>query len=99
MAPNSFVVGEVVRLSIAATDLAGLAAEPGGITLKLKPPVGAVSAYAYGAAPEVVRDGVGRYRADIPLTTAGPWAYRWELSAPNAGAAEGVITVQKSRVI
>lgn len=29
-----------------------------------------------------------------PCSAAGIWAYRWELSAPNAGAGEGVINVQ-----
>lgn len=96
---EAFVIGEVVRLSVKATDLAGQAADPGSITLKVKPGIGAVVSYAYGQAVEVVRDGAGQYHADIALTSAGQWAYRWELSAPNAGAAEGVIVVQKSRVI
>ena len=47
----------------------------------------------------IVRDSQGAYHADIPLTAPGQWAYRWECVAPHAGAAEGVITVQKSRVI
>jgi len=96
---DAFIVGEVVRLTLTVTDLAGNAADPGSITLKIKPGTGAVTAYAYGTAPEVVRDATGRYHADIPLVSSGLWAYRWELSAPNAGAAEGVINVQKSRVI
>lgn len=94
-----FVIGEVVRLPLRVTDLAGAAVEPGGVTLKIKPPVGAVDEYVFGVAPEVLNDGTGRYHADIVLTAAGTWAYRWELAAPNAGAAEGTITVQKSRVI
>lgn len=94
---ETFIPGEVARLTLQATDLAGLAADPGSITLKIKPGMGAVASYAYGAAAELVRDGAGLYHADIALTAAGLWAYRWELSAPNAGAAEGVINVQKSR--
>lgn len=99
MASETFIVGEVARLSIRATDLTGAAADPGSIMLKIKPGSAPVAAYTYGAAPEVVRDGVGRYHADIPLTAAGLWAWRWELAAPAAGAAEGIINVQKSRVI
>lgn len=99
MASDTFIVGEVARLSIRATDLTGAAADPGSITLEIKPGSAPVAAYTYGAAPEVVRDGVGRYRADIPLNAAGLWAYRWELGAPNAGAAEGTITVLKSRIV
>lgn len=94
-----FIIGEVVRLSLRVADLTGLAADPGTVTLKVKPGSGVVTDYLYGAAPEVVRDGTGIYHADIALTAIGLWAYRWQLTTPNAGAAEGVINVSKSRVI
>lgn len=96
---EAFVIGQVAHLWFEVIDFAGQAADPGAIVLKVKPGVGAVTDYVYGVAPEIVRDGVGRYHADIPLVGAGPWAYRLELAAPNAGAAEGVINVQKSRFI
>lgn len=94
-----FLVGEVARLDLAATDLAGAAVDPGALLLKVKAPGGAVATYSYGADAELVRDSLGHYHAAIPLPVAGQWAYRWDLVAPNAGAAEGVISVQKSRVI
>lgn len=96
---EALVVGQVARIWFDVTDIAGQAADPGSLVLKVKPGVGAIANYAYGVAPEIVRDGVGKYHAEIPLTGAGQWAYRLELSAPNAGACEGVIVVQKSRVI
>ncbi len=91
-----FLVGEVARIRVRALDIDGQTADPGAIALKVKAPAGIVTTYG---APEVVRDAAGIYHADIPLNASGIWAYRWELSAPNAGAAEGVIQVQKSRVI
>lgn len=97
--PESFIVGEVARLGLTVADIAGAAADPGALLLKVKAPGGGVTSYLYGVAAEVVRDGTGAYHADLPLATAGQWAYRWELTAPNAGAAEGSINVQKSRVI
>lgn len=99
MAADNLIPGEVAWLPMRVTDFAGQAADPGSITLLVRPPASAPDSYVYGAAPEVIRDGVGAYHAEIPLTAAGQWAYRWELGAPNAGAAEGVITVFKSRVI
>lgn len=96
---DSYTVGEVAVISLRATDLAGAAVDPGSITLKIRPPLGAVVAHAYGATATVVRDGTGRYSAQIALTAAGTWAYRWELTTPNAGAADGVIHVQKSRFV
>lgn len=96
---RGYLPGEVAVLNMRCAGLDGVAADPGALVLKIRPPVGAVVSYAYGVAAEVVRDAAGRYHADLVLSAAGQWAYRWELSAPNAGAAEGVITVLKSRVI
>ena len=94
-----YIPGQVAQISVSVFDSAGVAADPGALRLKVKPPTGAVTTYIYGTDVIVVKDSTGCYHADILLTAAGQWAYRWELDAPNAGAAEGVITVQKSRVI
>lgn len=96
---DNYIPGEVTRISVTVMDSAGAAADPGALRLKVKPPAGAVTTYTFGSSAEIIKDAVGRYHADIQLTAAGVWAYRWELDAPNAGAVEGVITVQKSRVI
>lgn len=96
---DNYLPGDVARISVRVADITGIAADPGSVTLKVRPPLGAVAAYAYGGSVVVVRDATGRYHADIELTDAGVWAYRWELTTPNAGAAEGVIRVDKSRFI
>lgn len=96
---DNYIPGEVARISVTVLDAAGLAADPGALRLKVKPPAGALASYTYGSSAQIVKDATGRYHADIQLPTAGLWAYRWELDAPNAGAVEGVITVSKSRVI
>lgn len=99
MPTSPYTLGEVVRLSVAITDLAGAAADPGVLRLKVKAPAGAVTTYTYGGGAEVVKDSAGHYHADIALAAAGTWSYRWESDAPNPGAAEGALTVQKSRVV
>ena len=99
MAEAYYLVGEVAVLSLRVADMGGAIADPGGLVLRVKSGAGAVTSYAYGVDGVIMRDGLGIYHADILLSTPGLWAYRWELSAPNAGAAEGVINVQKSRVI
>lgn len=96
---ETYLVGEIARISLGVADLAGLIADPGGLVLRVKSASGSVTTYTYGTDAVIVRDSQGAYHADIPLTAPGQWAYRWECSAPNAGAAEGVITVQKSRVV
>ena len=92
---SAYVIGEVVRLLLNTFDFPGSVADPGAVILKVKRPDGTVVTHT----PDVVRDSTGLYHADLALSVAGVWAYRWELSAPNAGAAEGVIQVQKSKVI
>ena len=99
MSEAAYLVGQVARISLRVADIAGTIADPGGLVLRVKSGAGSVTAYTYGTAAEIVRDGLGTYHADIPLTASGQWAYRWECVTPHAGAAEGVITVQKSRVI
>lgn len=99
MPTDVYIPGEVARLTLAVTSVAGAAADPGALRLKVKPPSGTVATYTYGGGAEIVRDTVGAYHADIQLTTAGLWAWRWELDTPNAGAAEGAVAVNKSRVI
>ena len=92
---SAYVLGEVVRLLLNTFDFAGAIADPGAVVLKVKRPDGTVATHT----SDVVRDSAGVYHADLTLSAAGMWAYRRELSAPNAGAAEGLISVQKSRVI
>jgi len=96
---DAYIPGEVARLTLAVSNIAGAAADPGALRLKIKTPAGAITTYTYGGSADVVKDAVGTYHADIQLATAGLWAWRWELDAPNAGAAEGVAVVNKSRVI
>lgn len=100
MSENSlYIPGEVARITVRILNTDGVAADPGTLVLIVKPPAAAVISYIYGVAPEIVRDGTGAYHADVPLTGAGQWMYRWETTPPNAGAVEGSMSVQKSRVI
>jgi hypothetical protein len=97
--PDAYLVGEAARISLRVADIDGATADPGTLKLKVKAPGGAVTTLTYGVDADVMRDGLGQFHADIVLPAAGQWAYRWELTAPNTGAAEGVIVVAKSRVI
>jgi hypothetical protein len=98
MSSNAWLIGETARLSVEIADAANAAADPGALRLKVKNPVGTVQTYTYGVSGEVVRDALGAYHADILLATSGQWAWRWETDAPNAGAVEGALSVDKSRI-
>lgn len=96
---DRYLIGQVVRISVAATDADATAADPGGLALLVKSPDGTITTYTYGTAAEVVRTATGAYHADIALDTAGTWRWRWEATAPNAGADEGALTVLASKVV
>lgn len=91
------IIGQVARFSVAITDAAGAAADPGGLVLKVKSPAGSLATYAFGGA-EIVRDGLGAYHADIALAESGQYRWRWEASAPNVGADQGFLQVAASLV-
>lgn len=92
---DSWIVGQMVRLSVAVTDATGAAAAPGTLTLRVKSPSAVVTSYNV-AGGGVVADGTGAFHADIALDEAGQYVWRWEAGAPNAGADEGIITVARS---
>ena len=96
---NPYLVGEVVRLDLALTDLSAVAVDPAALRLKVKAPDSTVTAYVYGVAADLVKDSPGNYHFNLPLASAGAYFWRWETDAPNAGAAEGGLVVQPSRVI
>lgn|GEM_PF-1105941 len=101
MLPNleNIVIGEVAKITVAIVNSAAVAADPSALRLKVKSPSGTLTTYVFGVAVELVKDSVGNYHANIVMSEAGAWAYRWEADAPNAGASEGRITVKKSIVI
>lgn len=91
-----WTLGEVATFSNQIVDGAGLAADPGALRLLVKSPAGVVTTYDYGASA-MVREAEGSYALDLALGLAGIWAWRWEASAPNAAAAEGMLLVKRSR--
>ncbi|MEW9901048.1 hypothetical protein ABWL39_20735 [Chitinivorax sp. PXF-14] len=95
---EAYLPGEVVRISLTVQDSGGVAVDPGTVRLLLKQPAGSVLTLLYGGSADIIRDAIGRYHADVLLSTAGLWVWRWELDAPNAGAAEGTLAVQTSRM-
>lgn len=93
---NTYYKGGAVRLHVRVAGEADADFDPSSLSLKTRFDSGAVTVMAYGIDPEIVRDRIGRYHADLDLLSAGTFHYRWETSAPN-GAAEGKIPVAAGR--
>lgn len=100
MRPNleNIVIGQGIRLTAEFTNVNGALADPSALRVRVRSPSGVLTDYVYGAAAEMVKESVGKYHATIVVPEEGHWTYRWEADAPNAGAAEGRITVKKSIV-
>lgn len=92
---NAYDVGDSIRLSVAFTNSAGAAVDPGAVSLKVKAPGGTVTTYTYAGAT-VTKDSTGNYHVDLDLPTAGEWLYRWAGTSSNKAATEGGFTVRPS---
>lgn len=94
MFDTNYLVGDVARLDIAVEDLAGNPIDPGSNKLLVMTPDGSIGEIA---GEQIIKDGIGKYHCDLPLSVAGRTYYRWETGAPATAAAEGMINVQPSR--
>lgn len=92
---NAYDVGDAIRLSVAFTNSAGSAVDPGAVALKVRNPAGTVTTYTY-ALGDLTKSGTGAYYRDIDLDTAGEWAYRWAGTTSNKAATEAEFTVRAS---
>lgn len=95
---NNVVFGAVVQIGLTIKNMQSVLADPSALRLKLRDPDDVITTYVFGVDDEVVKDSVGSYHADLVMSKSGRWAYRWESDAPNAGADEGLIQVNKSIV-
>lgn len=99
MTLSTFDIGDLVRVTAAFTDIAGVAADPTTVTLEVKNPAGARAVYTSATSPAVVNSAVGSYYCDVPVALAGRWSYRWVGSGAVIAAAEGEFEVSLSRVL
>ena len=76
--------GQVARIAVAITDITGVPADPTALLLKIKFPDGSVVPHV----GDIVKDSVGNYHYDQPLTLAGSHRVRWESSGVAQGAVE-----------
>ena len=81
--------GQVARISVAITDIAGVPADPTGLILKIKFPDASVISHIW----DIVKDSVGNYHYDQSLTLPGSYRIRWESSGVNQGAVEEALFV------
>ena len=90
---TDWLQGETARLSIQVSDQSGVAADAPDIVLKTLSPAGTLATLAV-APSQIEHAGTGEYFANLHLTSAGHWYWRWETGG---SAVEGHLSVQPSR--
>lgn len=81
-----YLAGDLVRVS-ATFETSGIPTDPTTVVFKYKSPSGAITTWTFGVNSQVVKDGLGIYRADIDVNAGGTWYFRWE----GTGAVQGAI--------
>jgi hypothetical protein len=96
----SFPVGSLIRVSVTFQNVNGIATDPGAVTFRIVTPSGTDTTYTYGQ-PDgmIVKDGVGRYHADVSANAEGRWRYRFAGTTPVQSADEGFFRVRESSFV
>ncbi len=84
--------GDVVRVSTTPGFKNALGALTDPTTVRLLWRVysnGDLTTWVYGVDAEIVRDSIGLFHADIPITEAGTHSFRWEGDGTVTAAEEG----------
>ncbi len=84
----SYQAGDTYPATVTVRDAAGTLVDPVTLTLRVRDHEGEVTTYEWGTDDIVVRDSLGLFHADVPLTAAGMWALDWTVS--DEGEVEGV---------
>lgn len=79
----TYTQGNIARFLTTVKDQDDAVVDPATIMLSVKSSAGAQSIYSYPG-PTIVRDAVGQYRADVPLTSIGVWEYQWTTTTPDS---------------
>lgn len=92
---DEYEIGNLARLKATFTSAeTGQAIDPGTVKLEYKPEDGVLTTLTY-ALGQITRDGTGIYHADVSLTTAGTWRYRWSSTGNGQAASEGKFFVNE----
>jgi hypothetical protein len=80
-------IGDLARLSLALTDVTGVAAA-GTVVLTVTDPAGTATT------PSLTNPSTGAYYADVEMTAAGTWTYRWTSTGAVVAAEDGELIVE-----
>lgn len=96
--PNTYDVGDLVRVSGSFTDSDGTAVDPTTLTVYYKDPSGNVSELVNGTDTDVVKSATGNYYTDISIDEVGRWYYRFKGTGSAQAAGETFFLVRKLNI-
>jgi hypothetical protein len=77
--PNHWPIQTLVTLTAKFTALdTGQPIDPSVVTLRVLSPNGTPIEYSYLTDPQLVRDDVGQYHANVVTSQSGLWLYKWQ---------------------
>jgi hypothetical protein len=79
-----FIQGQVARISVTISDIAGAVGDPTALALLIQTPGGVVDRHT----SDIVKESTGKYHYDLPLVVKGSYRFRWESTGANQGATE-----------
>jgi hypothetical protein len=89
---NTYLAGNLVRVTAAFANAAGAAADPTTVTLEYRPGLGAaLTTVVYPTAP-IIKDSVGNYHADLDTTGSNPGVTVWDYGWFGTGTVQAVST-------
>jgi hypothetical protein len=102
MSFNRHDLGDLVRVSTGEAGftvaVTGDTLDPDAVFLSVRSPSGLMS-YEYGVGDVIVKDGVGKYHADIDADEPGVWFYRWWSTGNGQAANEGRFEVKEAHAV
>lgn len=88
--PDTYDIGDRVKLDITFKDDAGIDVDPDAVRLTLAYPDGNVETWGEGDVDTpIVHEATGYYSAEFTATMSGRHRFRWDANGPGAGSEEG----------
>mgnify|MGYP001546638773 CR=1 FL=1 len=84
MTQNCYTVGQTVCLSVSFVDQTGASVTPAAVTLSVRDPSQALTAFGSGSG--LVQDAPGAFHVDFTTALAGAHLYRWQTTGPACAA-------------
>jgi hypothetical protein len=89
---NTYLAGNLIRVTAAFANAAGAATDPSTITLEYRPGLGAaLTTVVYPSAP-IIKDSAGNYHADLDTTGSTPGVTTWDYGWFGTGTVQAVAT-------